>query len=99
MLVNVNVQLRTLSGIDMKDDDGQGNAVGATVKSVIVNAVLSPVEKELGIDKVKKYELAKKIYSSDEVNLDEDEIKLIKERIGECFSPLVVGQVFELLRV
>ena len=83
----------------MKDGDGQGNAVDATVKSIMVNAVLSPVEKESGIDKVKKYELAKKIYSSDEVDLNEDEIILIKERVGECFPPLVVGQVFELLKV
>jgi len=99
MLVKVNVPLITLDGQVMKDNDGQGKAIDATVKLVVVNAVLSPVEKELGVDKVKKYELAKKIYASDEVDLNEDEIKLIKDRVGECYPPVVVGQIYELLKV
>ena len=99
MIVNVNQPLKTLSGEIMKDSDGQGNAVDATVKSAIVNAILSPVQKETGIEKVAKYELAKKIYASDEVNLDEKEIATIKDRVGELYSPIVVGQLFNLLRV
>lgn len=98
MLVNVNQVLKTLDGQVMKDNV-DGNAVDATVKMAIVNAVLSPVEKESGIEKVKKYELAKKIYAADEVDLNEDEIKLIKDRVGEGFAPIVVGQIFELLKV
>jgi len=98
MLVKVNVPLVTLDGITMKDNvDGQ--AVDATVRTAIVNAVLAPVQKESGIDKVKKYELAKKIYSNDEVDLDEKEIAMIKDAVGENFAPIVVGQVFELLKV
>jgi len=80
-------------------DNVDGQAVDATVRMAIVNAVLSPVQKESGIDKVKKYELAKKIYASDEVDLNEDEIKLIKDRVGETFPPMVVGQIYELLKV
>ena len=98
MLVNVNQVLKTIAGETMKDNV-DGNAIDATVKLAIVNAILSPVEKESGIDKVKKYELAKKIYASDEVDLNEDEIKLIKERVGEGFAPIIVGQIFELLKV
>ena len=98
MLVKVNVPLKTLDCQTMKDNvDGQ--AVDATVKMAIVNAVLSPVDKESGIDKVKKYELAKKIYASDEVDLNEDDIKLIKDRVGETFAPIIVGQIYELLKV
>ena len=99
MLVKVNVPLKTIEGQVMKDNDGQGNAMEATVKMAIVNAILSPVERENGVDKVKKYELAKKIYASDEVDLNEDDIKLIKDRVGEMFAPLVVGQIYELLKV
>ena len=99
MLVKVNMSLKTLDGQAMMDNDGQGNAVEATVKQAIVNAILSPVEKESGIDKVTKYELAKKVYASDEVDLDENEIKLIKDAVGKSFAPIVVGQIFELLRV
>ena len=98
MLVKVNVPLVTMDGQVMKDNiDGQ--AVDATVRMAIVNAVLAPVQKESGIEKVVKYELAKKIYSNDEVDLDEKEIAMIKTCVGEGFAPVVVGQIFELLKV
>jgi len=99
MLVNVKQVVKTLDGQVMKDNDGTGNVVDATVKMAIVNAVLSPVQKENGVDKVKKYELARKIYGNDEVDLNEGEIKLIKDRVGEVFPPIVVGQIYELLKV
>ena len=107
MLVNVNQVLKNFASETMKDmveqTDEEGKrttvAVDATVKMAIVNAVLSPVQKESGIDKVKKYELAKKVFNADEVDLDEDEIKLIKDRVGETFAPLIVGQIFDLLKV
>ena len=81
MLVKVNVPLTTLDGQTMKDNvDGQ--AVDATVRAAIVNSVLAPVQKESGIEKVKKYELAKRIYTNDEVDLDEMDIKLICTHCG-----------------
>lgn len=99
MLVKVNVPLKTMDGQVMKDVDAEGKAIDATLKMAIVNAVLSPVQKESGIDKVKKYELAKRVYASDEVDLNEDEIKLIKDRVGETFAPIIVGQIYEVLKV
>ena len=98
MLVTVSVPLKTLDGQKMKDNV-EGKAVDATIKNAIVNAVLAPVQKESGVDKVKKYELAKKVFENDEVDLNEDEIKTIKDAVGEQFSPIVVGQIFELLKV
>lgn len=96
MLVKVNVLLKTLAGETMKDNvDGQ--AVDATVKTAIVNAVLAPVQKESGIDKVKKFNLAQRVYKEDEVELTAEEISLIKTCIGENFAPIVVGQVWNLL--
>jgi len=99
MLVKVNQILKTMDGQEMKDVDGQGNAIDATAKLAMVNALLSPVQNEKGVDKVRKYELARKIYQVDEIDLNEDEIKEIKERVGEIFPPIVVGQIYELLKV
>ena len=98
MLVKVNVPLKTLDGQPMKDNV-DGKAVDATIKTAIVNAVLAPVQNEKGVDKVAKYELAKKVYSSDEEDLDEKEIATIKTAVGEQFAPIVVGQIYELLKV
>lgn len=102
MLVDVTQVLKNLAGNIMKDNDGQGNVIDATLKLAIVNALLTNSQQgrsENGVDKVKKYELAKKVYQNDEVDLNEDEIKLIKEKVGESFGPLVVGQIYELLKV
>ena len=98
MLVKVNEVLRTLDGQTMKDNVN-GEAVDAMVRTAIVNAVLAPKQSDKGVDKVRKYELAKRIYKSDEVDLNEEEIKEIKDCVGENFAPIVVGQIHELLKV
>lgn len=97
MLVKVNVPLVNMDGQVMKDNDGQGNAVDATLRMAIVNALLTPVQNEKGVDKVKKFNLAQRIYGDDEVELTIEETGLIKERIGEVYAPVIVGQVWNIL--
>jgi hypothetical protein len=97
MLVKVDGTLKTLDGTVIMDNDGKGNAVEATVRMALVNAILSPVQQETGMEKVKKYELAKKIHDQDEVELSMDDIELIKDRVGEIYAPVVVGQLYSLL--
>lgn len=99
MLIKVTETLKTFDGQTMKDNDGNGNAIDATFKIALINALLAPVDKESGVDKVKKYELAKKIYqATDEVELTIEEVALCKKRVGEVFpNPIVVGQVTEML--
>lgn len=97
MKIKTDVVLKNLDGQVMKDNDGKGNAVDATLKMAIVNAVLAPVQNEKGTDKIKKYELAMKVHKNKEVDLAAEDISLIKERVGELFPPLIVGQVYNLL--
>ena len=97
MKINVDETLKTLDGQTMMDNDGKGNAIEASLKTVLVNAVLAPTEKEAGVDKVRKYELAKMLFKGGEVDLTAEDITLIKKQVGENFAPIVVGQVFEML--
>jgi hypothetical protein len=100
MKIKTDTPIKNLAGQVMKDNDGQGNSMDASVRTVVVNALLAPLQQgknEQGVDKVKKYELAKKIFSDDEVELTVEEVALIKSRVGETFPPLVVGQVYEML--
>lgn len=98
MLVKVTETLKTFDGKTMKDGDGQGNMIDATLKLAVVNALLAPIKgQESGVEKVKKYELARKVYQNDEVELSAEDISLIKSRIGDMFPALVVGQCFEML--
>ena len=97
MKINVNQVLKALDGQTMKDNVN-GEAIDATVKMAIVNAVLSPVDKETGVKKLEKYQLAQKVYNADgEVELSAEEITSIKKQVGEVFPPIIVGQVFNLL--
>ena len=51
-----------------------------------------------GKDKVKRYELAKRIYHAKElVDLQAEEISLLKELVGRIYPPITVGQAFEIL--
>lgn len=97
MKINVDEKLKTMDGQIMMDNDGKGNAIEASLKTLLVNAVLAPTEKELGVDKVRKYELAKMLFKGGEVDLTAEDITLIKKQVGENFAPIVVGQVFEML--
>ena len=99
MKIDVNQTLKTLNGDVMKDAGPNGEAINATLKIALVNAVLAPSKKEeSGVDKVKKYELSKKIFQSDEVELSLEEVTLCKEAVGSAYpSPLLVGQIIELL--
>lgn len=98
MKINTNQVLKSLSGEVLKDRDDKGQAIDATLKVAIVNALLAPMQKEeAGTIKIKKYELAKRIYQNDEIDLTAEEITLIKARVGEVYPPLLVGQMNEIL--
>ena len=97
MIINVDETLKTLYGKTMMDADSNGNAVEATVKTALVNAILVPGKEDKGVDKVRKYELAKMIFKGGEVDLTPEDIVLIKQQVGDNFAPIVVGQVFEML--
>jgi hypothetical protein len=99
MFVDVSKELKTISGDVMKDTDSKGNAISATVKMAIVNAILSPDQKDKGVDKVRKYELAKRVHTAlTKIDLSPEEIVLIKDTVGELYAPIVVGQIFDLLK-
>jgi hypothetical protein len=98
MVIDVSKNLVQLNGQPIMDMDEQGNAVPATVKNALVNAVLSPEQNEKGTQKVQKYELAKKLYRAEkDVEVTAEEVVLIKKRVEELFAPLIVGQIVELL--
>jgi hypothetical protein len=59
--------------------------------------LLVPVENEAGVKKAEKYDLAMRVHKTDEVELSVEEAAIIKDCVGKCFAPIVVGQLFKLL--
>jgi len=99
MLVKIDVPLTTLDGQVMKDNDGEGNIMDATLKVALINAVAAPEQKSTPAEKIERGELARKIYlAKEEVDLTVEEVALCKKRVGEVFpNPIIVLQVTEML--
>lgn len=98
MLIDVTRTLKQLNGEPLRDNDGQGNAVEATVKMALINGILSPVKDDTGVQKVQKYELARKMYKAEStVDLTVEEIVMLKRRVEELYPPLVCGQLLAIL--
>ena len=96
MLLDTTKVLVNIAGESSKESVNDV-AVDVILRTVVVNALLSPVEKDTGMKKMEKEELARKIYQNDSVDLTIEQVKLIKDRIGEMYAPIVVGQCWRLL--
>jgi hypothetical protein len=98
MKLNVMQVLKTLSGQTMKDQDEQGQAMDATLRMAICNALLAPTQREeKGTEKLRKYELARKVFTEDTPELAAEDVALMKERILAVFPPLIAGQTVRML--
>jgi len=81
----------TLKGI--KDEPLQ-----LTVKDVIIQSLLSPVQEDKQDEKWHKYEVYKKVKEAlDEVELKTEDVTLIKKMIGRFQPPLILGQCYEII--
>lgn len=102
MKINVNQVLKNFNGSVLKEAIPGGGTEEITLGVVCTNAALSfnPQKPVPGTEKIKGYEIARKIYiakESGEVELTAEEISYLKRYIGELFAPIVVGLVYELL--
>jgi hypothetical protein len=93
MKINFNEELRTL--------EGESLVPVTTLKKCAVEALLAnfPGEERLpGEEKAKRWLLATRIYANPEnIELKPEDLVLIKKVVGMGYSPLIVGQAWELL--
>ena len=102
---NFNTTLKTLDGKPIKeqyvDADGKTADRDVTLSTVAVNALLAGYEDErnlAGDDKVKRFKLAQLINDADgEVEVTAEQVSLLKTLIAKGYTPLVVGQAYEIL--
>jgi hypothetical protein len=98
MKLDVTTTLKLMDGTPIMEVGKDGQAETAVVRTALVNALLQPTDKDAGIDKMKKYDLAMRIYSAKTlVELTIEECAMVKELVGKSFAPLVVGQLWNLL--
>lgn len=100
MLVPVSKVLTNYDGSELKDVDRQGNALPVTVKLALVAALAEADPKDTPMHKFEQDALARRIYDTkdgESVALEAKDVVLLKERVGQRYQPVVVGQLWGLL--
>ena len=107
MKINLNHVFKTLEGEDIitpkrvtKDGETKTIQESFTLKAACINSLMqvSAQDKLTGEEKVYRATLAEDIFRSDgEIDLQIDDIKLLKDLIGEMGSPLIVKQAWDIL--
>jgi hypothetical protein len=89
--------------IDLSSDllDLDGNGVGKTLSSFVVDALMAPTKGDetlSGTQKLEMFALAQKIHGSHKsISVQAADIMLIKDRVGKLYPPLVVGRIYAAL--
>jgi len=96
---NFNVVLKDLKGEPIKRDNKE-----MVLKDIAVDCLMAPemehgqMKRLNGQEHIKRYELAKKIYNAkEEVEVDAEEISLIKAVISMNYNTFVAGPAMELI--
>lgn len=95
MKVDFNAIILNLLGEPMLQPPA--NTEPVTLAWVSAEALLRPSTEKKGDDKYKLFALALKIGGGGSVELKSEEVALIKAKVGEHFSPLIVGRAYDLL--
>lgn len=70
---------------------------GATLGSVCTAALLAPNQQDSAETKGKLFDLALAIHGKEAADLKVEDVAMLKERVGKCYPPLVVGRTWQLL--
>jgi len=92
MKIDFSKKLTNLDGSKIKE--------GINLKTVCQNALMGAYKGEEaleGDEKARRYDIAIKLNSSNELDLRVEDVKTIKEVIGKAFGPLIVGQAYKII--
>lgn len=87
--------LQNLNGTPLLMEGGASMTLGDAAANALISQY--PDETPSGADKVKRWSLAMRVHSAQQVELTADDIKLVKDFVAKAFGPLVVGQVWAIL--
>jgi hypothetical protein len=97
MRYDLTLALKDLAGVQITDAQ---DVAGYTLRTALVRTALFVDRGKLpsAVDKLTAYALAKRIAQANHyIDLSAEEVVFLKEQAGAMWSPLVLGQVWELL--
>jgi hypothetical protein len=93
MKVNVDLEIKDFDGSVIKDGE-----IPLTVKDSILVALKSHLKTDNEhTDRFELFQIGHKVNKGGTLELTAEEITLIKKRINECFTAVIVGNVFNAL--
>ena len=108
MVIDLTTQLRDMDCKLLEQDkpvfDDAGK-VTSTIKEPVLlgklckSALLQANEEDKADEKVTRFELSLRLSMAkgDDIDLEAEDVTLIKKLVGKMYAPLVVGQVYRLL--
>lgn len=94
--IDFDAQILAIDGVTpMKKSEGSDEAV--TLGTVAAEALLRTGTEKSGEEKYQLFSLAIKIAQGGSIEISPEDIVLIKKKIAESFTILVVGRAFDLL--
>lgn len=98
MEIDFNQILKQMDGTDILDEKEKQPML---LKNICINALLIPLDPQErigGPEKMKRYDLAQKIYNTkNKLSVDAERITLLKKLVGDLYPPMIVGQVYRML--
>lgn len=97
MRYDLTVPITDLDGVQITD---ASDTAGYTLRSVLVRTALyvDRIKLPTAAEKLAAYGLAKRVATANHfIDLEASQVAILKEKAGALWSPLVMGQVWELL--
>lgn len=95
MKVKLDVGIVDFDGRAVMDGDGVNMTIGKALVQSTLNAGID--QGTTGEDKFKRYEFARELKGKKEVDLTIEEMAELKKRVGQMYTSIVVGRVFDHL--
>lgn len=92
MKLNVEQVIKDYEGNDLME----GKKI-VTIKHVIVTALNNMSENMSVDDKIRAFNISVRVTLGGEVELSLDDRKLIKDKMGKIYAPVIIGRVIPLL--
>jgi hypothetical protein len=85
--------------IDLEGSPIVDNGKPVTLGAITAQALLAadPNTPESGDDKARAYDIATRVYRAGEVEVSVEDVALMKKKIGQFMTAIVVGQTFRML--
>jgi len=100
MKINLNVALKDIDGkTPLKSEIRKGKLM--TAKEMCIRALFTPTQKQSREQKYLEYDLAVRLRDNNEdvEELEVKEISIIKDKVGDVFPQLIMGQIWDILEM